>query len=165
MPGVADDDEVTCLCAPSVDSARELFDCGQVLGEQTGRIGGGNARLTFQVQHVGDQLLGYAHGTCARTGDLASVTDTDAVQAGNVPQQLRECRSGCRDELGDVGRPASGLDERLPQVHEVAFRLQLACPPQVLLGDCCRAERVVSVDELVRSNDLSVFQREDVERS
>ena len=49
-------------------------------------------------------------------------------------------------------------------MNEVTLDLSLAGAPQIGLGDGDAVERVASVDSLVRADDLSVFQRERVER-
>ena len=130
--GVADRDGVTSLCAPSVDSSRELFDSGQVLWEKDGMDRLPQCRIDAPDSTCRRPAPQGFPRRVHRHGSLRPDHCIDAVQAGNVPEEQSKGWRRGGDQLGDIAGAAARFDERFAKMDQVALGLQLARPPEVI---------------------------------
>src|SRR5688572_16854065 len=142
-----------------------MFDNRQVLGKQSCRVTSWDGGGLLERQQLAHDAAGKVRGARAVECGGHAITTSDAIEARNVPQQRREGRRRRGDKACHGCGSAAGFDETLAQMDQVTLDLRFTGPPEVVTRDRGAGEGIVPVNMRMRADDLSVLQRERVERS
>ena len=142
---------------------RQLFDGGEIFGEEPRRIGRFERRRPFERENVGHDAVGKLRRARAFARCGGAIAFGRSVQPRDVAQQRAEGRRRCRHEVGNRARYAAGFDEPLAQVHEMTLDLRLARAPQITAIDRRSVKWIRSEEHVVCAQDFGVLEREGIE--